>query len=380
MSGRILLVDDDQLVLESHARVLSAAGFAVEGVNDGEEAVVRVDQGFDCILSDIHMPGMDGLTLLKRVRERDLDVPVILVTGEPSLETAMRAIQFGALRYLPKPVAAAELADAVREAVRLRKLARLKREALELTSSFAGRAGDRAGMEATFARALASLWPAFQPIVFARERKVLAYEALLRSAEPALPDPGAVIETAERLGQIHLLGRTVRARIAGHIPATPGDAAIFVNLHPEDLQDADLWDGNSPLVRHAARVVLEITERAPLDHIGDVRDRIARLRELGFRLAVDDFGAGYAGLTSFAAIEPDFVKIDMALVQGIDSNPVKHRVVSRMTELAHDLGMQVIAEGIEKPGERDALVEIGCDFLQGFLLAMPGRPFPDVNW
>lgn len=380
MSGRILLVDDYQLILDAHACVLSAAGFTVEGVKDGEEAVERVDQGFDCILSDIHMPAMDGLALLKRVRERDLDVPVILVTGEPSLETAMRAVEFGALRYLPKPVAAAELVKVVREAVRMHRLARVKREALELTSNFPGLAGDRAGMEATFARALGSLWMAFQPIVYAREQKILGFEALLRCPDPALPDPGALIDTAERLGQIHVLGRTVRDRIAEQIPAAPDGVTIFVNLHPDDLEDEDLWDGNSPLLRHAARVVLEITERAPLDHVAALRSHIARLRELGFRLAVDDFGAGYAGLTSFASIEPEFVKIDMSLVRDIDHNPVKHRVVSRMTELAHDLGMLVIAEGIETPAEREALVRIGCDFLQGYLLAMPGKPFPAVQW
>lgn len=380
MAGRILLVDDDPLTLFSHERALVGAGFTVQTANDGEAAITKVGDGFDCIVSDIHMPGMDGLQLLRRIREQDLDVPVILATGEPSMESAIRALEYGALRYLTKPIALGELVATVKEGVHMCALARVKRDALAVTSTYRTLAGDRAGMEATFASALGSLWMAFQPIVHCREQKIYGYEALMRSKEPALPDPGSVIETAERLGTLDLLGRTIRDLVAVQIPAAPPEPAFFVNLHPNDLQDEDLWDGNSTLVQHASRVILEITERAPLDHVAGLRDRISQLRELGFRLAVDDFGAGYAGLTSFANIEPEIVKIDMSLIRNVDTNTVKHRIVSRMTQLAHDLGILVVAEGIETPGERVALTDIGCDFLQGYLFAMPGKPFPEVSW
>jgi EAL domain-containing protein (putative c-di-GMP-specific phosphodiesterase class I)/ActR/RegA family two-component response regulator len=380
MGGRVLLTDDDQFTLIAHERALAAAGMDVVSVGDGDAAIARLGDSFDCIVSDIHMPGLDGLQLLRRVRERDLDVPVILVTGEPSLETAIRALEYGALRYLTKPVAAADLVGTVREAVRLCALARVKRDALAITGNFPILAGDRAGMEATLASALDSLWVAFQPIVHARGQRILGYEALLRSKEAALPDPGAVLETAERLGRLHTLGRTVRDRVATTIDSAPVEPCFFVNLHPEDLLDEDLSDANSLLARHATRVVLEITERAPLDRVGDLRERIARLRELGFQLAIDDFGAGYAGLSAFTNIEPEYVKIDMSLVRGIGTSAVKRRVVSRTTELAHDLGMQVVAEGIQTAEERAVVTELGCDFLQGYLFAMPGRPFPDVSW
>lgn len=380
MSGRIMLVDDDQLTLFSHQRVLTAAGFDVESADDGEAAIAKVDEDFGCIVSDIHMPGMDGLQLLRRVRARDLDVPVILNTGDPSLDTAIRALEYGALRYLTKPVAPAALVDAVQDAVRIHTLAQLKRDALAIVGGYPGLAGDRAGLEATFARALDSLWVAFQPIVCAREPRVFGHEALLRSTDPALPDPGTVIDAAERLGALTLLGRTLRDRAAAAIPDAPADHCIFVNLHPDDLLDENLYDSGAQLSRHALRVVLEITERAPLDGIRDLQERMARLRKLGFRLAVDDFGAGYAGLASFARIQPEIVKIDMSLIRGIDASAVRHRVVARMTELAHELGIQVLAEGIETQAERDTLTSIGCDYLQGFLLARPGQPFPAVSW
>jgi EAL domain-containing protein (putative c-di-GMP-specific phosphodiesterase class I) len=130
----------------------------------------------------------------------------------------------------------------------------------------------------------------------------------------------------------------------------------------------------------ASTVVLEITERAALDDISDLRTRVARLRTMGFRLAVDDLGAGYAGLTTFATLEPEVVKLDMSLVRDVDKNPVKRRVIDKMTALSHELNMLVVAEGVETVAERDVLRAVGCDLLQGYLIARPGRPFPGVVW
>ena len=102
--------------------------------------------------------------------------------------------------------------------------------------------------------------------------------------------------------------------------------------------------------------------------------------EITERIAIDDLGAGYAGLTSYTALEPDIVKLDMSLVRDVDRDRKKEAVVRSMTSLCKDLGMLVVAEGVETVGERDALVEIGCDLLQGYLLAKPGRPFPAFVW
>jgi EAL domain-containing protein (putative c-di-GMP-specific phosphodiesterase class I) len=136
----------------------------------------------------------------------------------------------------------------------------------------------------------------------------------------------------------------------------------------------------APLSRVADRVVLEITERASLDGIVDVRSKLAELRKMGFRIAIDDLGAGYAGLTSFTTLEPDFVKLDMSLIRDVDTNATKQKLVSTMTSLCKELGMMVVAEGVETAGELGVLVEMGCDLLQGYLLAKPGRPFPTFVW
>ncbi len=377
----MLIVDDDDALAVSLGRLATKAGYTVTIAANGEAAVEMLARAsFDAIVSDIQMPGLDGIQLLRRVRERDLDVPVILMTGEPTMDTAMRAIEYGALRYIGKPFLASELVSIIANAVRLRRLARTKREALELLGAEAKLVGDRAGLEATFGRALGSIWMAFQPIVSLSDRSVFGHEALLRSTEPALPHPGAVLDAAERLDRVHAVGRVVRDRVAEVIAQAKDGDVFFVNLHAHDLLDESLASPASPLSRVASRVVLEITERASLDGLRDIRDRTKALRDLGFRLAVDDLGAGYAGLTSFASIEPEVVKIDMSLVRGIDTNPVKRAIVDKLTALAHELHILVVAEGIETTGERDALAAIGCDLLQGYLFAKPGKPFPQVAW
>jgi EAL domain-containing protein (putative c-di-GMP-specific phosphodiesterase class I) len=156
----------------------------------------------------------------------------------------------------------------------------------------------------------------------------------------------------------------------------PDHAALFVNLHTHDLLDEDLFEADRPLARIASRVVLEITERASLHHIVDVQARIARLRESGFRIAVDDLGAGYAGLTSFAHLEPEVVKLDMSLVRDVHAQPTKQTLVRTMIAMCRELGMQIVAEGVETPEERDAILEAGCDLMQGYLFAKPGPGFP----
>lgn len=376
---RILLVDDDPHVLKSLLRVLQSAGYDVTTATNGADAVAHAAKSrFDVILSDISMPNMDGIQLLREVREHDLHVPVILMTGDPSVSTAISALEYGALHYLTKPLNPALVEKEIQRAVQVHRMARLKQQAAELLGNGGMLAADRAGLEASFERALEKLWMAYQPIVIAKTRAIYGYEALMRSTEPSLPHPGAMLDAADRLGTLQLLGRRVRELSPEPMEAAP-DAMLFVNLHVTDLVDPMLVDPSTPLAKMANRVILEITERASLNEVSDARNRVAELREMGYRIAVDDMGAGYAGLSSFAQLEPEIVKLDMSLIRDIHKNSTKQKVVRSMTALSQDMGMLVVAEGIEVIEERDILIELGCDLLQGFLFAKPGKPFPDVS-
>lgn len=374
--SRVLIVDDDEAVLRVHKRALSGGGFDVETAISGQEAITALNRSaFDVVLSDIDMPGMNGIQLLEQVRSIDVDVPVILITGAPSVETAVQALDRGALRYLSKPTSLSDLIKATADAVLVHRLAVAKRQALALVGGHSHFSGDHAALTVSFDRALSSMRMAYQPIVSWSSRKAVAYEALLRSSELSLPNPPAVLDAAERLGRVHDLGRRIRALATAPIGTLPGDVHLFLNLHPLDLLDDDLLKATSTLTPLASRITLEVTERTSLDGLRDIRSRISKIRGLGFRFALDDFGAGFGGLTTFALLEPDVVKIDMALVRGIEQEPTKQTLVKTMTQMCRELNISVVAEGVETPAERDELVRAGCDLMQGYLFARPAEGF-----
>jgi EAL domain-containing protein (putative c-di-GMP-specific phosphodiesterase class I) len=368
---RVLVADDDVLLRKTIGRVLRRAGFDAIEVDGGRAAIAALEaKPFDVIISDVHMPDGGGLDLLRAIRRIDLDVPMLLMSGEPDVEIAAKAVEYGAFRYLLKPLDNEVLAKVVQRAARAHALARVRREAFSIGGSRSG-AMDRAGMEVRFDQAVAGLSMAYQPIVEARSGALVGVEALMRSNEPSLPSPRAVLDAATQLGRLPQIGRRIRSLVAHQLAAWTDGTLLFVNLHPEDLMDVDLIADSSPLTRVASRVVLEITERASLVTSAALSERIARLRKLGFRIAIDDIGAGYSGLTSFTELSPEIVKIDMSLVRDVHLSALKQRTIAAICKLCHEVGCTVVAEGVETVDERECLTALGCDLLQGYLIARP---------
>ncbi|HYP86808.1 MAG TPA: EAL domain-containing protein [Polyangiaceae bacterium] len=370
----LLIVDDDVLVLRMTKKLLERRGYTVVACTSGDEALAALNlRTFDCMISDVQMPGINGTRLLRAVRDRDLDLPVVLITGNPDLDTAAAAVEYGAFHYLIKPVESFRLEQTVERAATAGRIARAKREYVEQYGSGVFLASDRAGVDAKLDRALATLWTAFQPIVRAADASAFAQEALLRCEEPTLANPAAVFDAAERAQRLWDVGRMVRGHVAQVVDATPGRGLFFINLHRFDLADPLLHAADAPLSRVAERVVLEVTERVSLQVTPELTDQVKNLRNLGFRLALDDLGAGDAGLTSFVRLEPEFVKLDTSLVHDLHLSEAKQRIVGSMVSLCHEMGKQVVAEGVEVLAERDALLGLGCDFLQGYLFGEPGK-------
>ena len=266
----------------------------------------------------------------------------------------------------------------MREAVKQRRLSQVRAQAMAVLAD-TGLLVDGDDRLTAFERALPSIWMAFQPVVRWPENEIYGYEALLRSNDAALPSPGAMLDAAAHLGRLPELGRAVRNDVARQCLAEGGTAQIFVNLHPLDLLDESLYASDAPLSQLASRVVLEITERATLDGIKDLQARLTKLRGLGFRVALDDLGAGYSGLSSFAQLEPEVVKLDMSLVRDVHRSPTKQKLIRSMVGLCGELGSLLLAEGIETVEERDMVASLGCGLMQGYLFARPGKGFPKVR-
>ena len=135
----------------------------------------------------------------------------------------------------------------------------------------------------------------------------------------------------------------------------------------DDERASAVPSSNAPLSKNAARVVLELTEREPPHSARHV----AVLRELGYRIALDDLGAGYADLSTLTTLRPDVVKLDRQLVRHVDRDATRRQVIRSFVGTCDDLGMELICEGVETRAELDALLRLGCDLFQGFLFGMP---------
>lgn len=378
---RVLIVDDDPDVVRISKRLLNQQpDIEVEAVQEPAVALVKSRKfDYDVIVSDIMMPGMDGIELVRGLRGFNLDVPVILLTGSPKLETAQKAVELGAYRYLIKPVEADDLIALVRKAAAGYRIARLKRQANELSGTPDQRPGDAAGLEAALSSAIRNMWVAYQPIVKAVDGSLFGFEALLRSEEARLASPGDIVDAATKLGQLQQLGRAVRDRSASDIRRAPASSRLFINVHPDDLMDLDLGHPNSRLTELSNRVILEVSEHFLIEKDAELEERLKYLKRKGFQFAIDDLGSGEAGLGGFKWLEPLIAKIDKDLTNDVDQDKRKQDIVTSMIDICHDNDIIVVAEGIETEGQMDTCRHIGCDLLQGYYIAEPGRPFPAVS-
>jgi EAL domain-containing protein (putative c-di-GMP-specific phosphodiesterase class I) len=369
MDSKVLVIEDDVLLRRAYDRILSKQHDVVS-VGSCSDALMEISRTrFDAVVSDIDLPGQSGVDLLRQLRAHNEELRFIFITGCPTQETAQDAVNLGAMGYLTKPVAADALVKIVSKATSASVSSKLT-----LPSRMVG-VTDR------FESALSKLWMAYQPIVNVTERKIVGYEALLRTTEPSLGAPPDFISAAEHLGQLDRLGQRIRKTVAETIAtATNKNAKFYINVHATDLLDPVFGSDACPLVPFADRIVLEITERASLEVIDDAHARIARLRRRGFALAIDDLGAGYAGLTSVTQLVPEVVKLDMSLVRGVDKSRLQQQFVTSISRACNGLGMLVVTEGVETIEERDTLLSLGCNIHQGYLYGRPSRTLIDPTF
>ncbi len=214
---------------------------------------------------------------------------------------------------------------------------------------------------------------AFQPIVDLPSGTPVAYEALVRGPEGQ--GAGWVFERVSEGTQYRFDQncRTVAIRTAAELNLP---CALHINFLPNAVYHPErcLRTTLAAASRHAFptdRIVFELTEGERVADKGHMRDIVEHYQSRGFRTAIDDFGAGYAGLNLLAAFQTDFVKIDMELIRDLPADPARRTIVAGIVRICADLGIEVIAEGIESTGERDVLLDLGVTRQQGYLFAKP---------
>jgi EAL domain-containing protein (putative c-di-GMP-specific phosphodiesterase class I) len=211
----------------------------------------------------------------------------------------------------------------------------------------------------------------YHPIVEATTQRVFGYEALARGVMRSLRSPEVMFEVAAEADLLWELSRLCRARaVEGMAARLAAGEHLFLNVDPQDFADPE-FDERTLGVADPRQVVIEITERTAIKDYPKFRGRLRAFRDAGFRFAVDDAGSGYAGLGSIANLEPDFIKLDMSLINCIDTNFIKQNLVETMVRFANDQGAMVIAEGVERAEEFDAVRALGVHLVQGFFLHPP---------
>jgi EAL domain-containing protein (putative c-di-GMP-specific phosphodiesterase class I)/FixJ family two-component response regulator len=388
-AARILVVDDSATNTSLLEQVLSRAGLGiVTSCNDPREvATLLRDVRPDVVLLDLHMPHVNGFELLELISRQAAGefLPVLVVTADTTRDAVHRALETGAHDFLTKPFDVTEVALRVRNLLRTRSVyLELRRERARLQdhldildvqtpaqeSSWDER---RVRVEKVIERGGPRM--VFQPVIDLNDGRTLGYEALARFDDEPLRSPDRWFAEAEAVG----LGREIEIQAVTsalkHLALLAPGQLLGVNLSPATVLSD--WRAELEPTINWGNVIVELTEHVVIEDYQAIERSLRDIRQLGTGLSVDDTGAGFASLRHILDLAPDYVKLDISLCRGIDHDPARRALASALVAFTRDVGIVLIAEGIETQDERRALSELGVQYGQGYLLGRPAA-LPDL--
>lgn len=380
----VIVADDDPHIRVYLELVLRGQGFEVEGVvADAPSAVELAARAQPSVaLLDLRMPGGGGLEAARRIAEVSPATRIVIFTADTDAQEILPLLRVGIDGYVVKGTPPDRLAAAIRNAhagsadlapgastVAVHELtSRLQAE--EADALRRQQARDRISDTIASNR----FRVVHQPIIDLRDGTTCGVEALTRFTGPPDRPPDQWFDDAEQVG----LGPTLEVTTAGAALDLLDDlsAEIFmtVNASPAMVLGGGLdalMTGLDP-----SRVVLELTEHAPVADYQALNEALAPWRSAGGRVAVDDAGGGYASFAHVISLLPDFIKLDISLVRDIHIDRPRQALARAVTGFASELGVTVIAEGVEEAAELEVITDLGTQLAQGFHL---GRPRPLVE-
>jgi EAL domain-containing protein (putative c-di-GMP-specific phosphodiesterase class I)/GGDEF domain-containing protein len=252
-----------------------------------------------------------------------------------------------------------------------RQIYRAVRDAASSSNSIEQREFGRKAADLRETLRTGGLYIDYHPIVVTETQEIFGYEALARGNLKSMRRPEVMFEVAGQTDMIWELSRLCRnTAISGMKKRLENDQLLFINVDPHDFTDPAFTETDMD-VPDPSRVVLEITERTAIRDYPKFRGRLKDFRDRGYRFAVDDAGSGYAGLGSIANLEPNFIKLDISLINCIDVNFIKQSLVEQMVAFANKHNAMVIAEGVETAEEYETVKSLGVHLVQGFYLHPP---------
>jgi EAL domain-containing protein (putative c-di-GMP-specific phosphodiesterase class I) len=384
LSQKILAIDDDADVGALVDEVAQAMGIPCTVTTDAESFMRALTPDTTMILLDLMIPGLDGIEILRKLADEGCRAGIVMMSG-----IGKRVI---------------ESADALGQSLGLRIVGHLAKpfRIAELEALLAGqiecapKPPVRSSREIHFEEA--ELWLAverdefvlhYQPQIEIATGKVVGVEGLVRWEHPrhGLIFPDNFIENAEEIGLIDQLTLLVFDHGLSEIGRFAGEDKkpinLSLNVSARSLHDLELPNRFIEMVKahdfQPENVILEITESGLIRGLSRTLDVLIRLRMKNVRLSIDDFGTGYSMMQQLKNVPATEMKIDKSIVQNISTD--NNRVILQKTiELGHELGMKVVAEGVDTEGQLNFLLEQGCDIAQGWLFSAPLSSEKLVSW
>ena len=385
----LLIVDDEPQVRKLLETLLQHEGYQTLTAGSGEEALQLVaQQPPDLILLDIMMPGMDGYEVASQLKgdETTAGIPIIMLSALSEPSARVNGLEAGAEEFITKPVERVELWLRVRNLLRLKTRGDWVSHSRELAQRPTGmNVHDlaRQDLENALRQAVEhhEFTLHYQPKVEVASGRLCALEALLRWERPdyGAVSPAVFVPILESLGLIVPVGRWVIEQVCRQIAEWQqgpiGPVEVSVNVSGHQLIEGDLIADIARLLKqHQVEphwLEVELTEGSLMENTQHTIASLQRLHTMGVKISIDDFGTGYSSLAYLRRFPIDTLKIDIAFIREVTSNPQDAAITRTIIELAHSLNLRVVAEGVETQAQLAFLKEAGCDQIQGYLFSRP---------
>jgi EAL domain-containing protein (putative c-di-GMP-specific phosphodiesterase class I)/CheY-like chemotaxis protein len=380
----ILAIDDNSYIGELILATAQNMGLSCTVADNAEDFLEKLGPGTTLILLDLVMPDVDGVELLRLLAERRCKAGIVLMSGvgKRIIETAeelARALGLSIVGHLQKPFRISALQEIVAQNIQPEP-----NHSSPQRPAFVTDDGDLSGAIERDEFILH-----YQPQIEIASQSVVGVEAVVRWRHPVhgLVFPDNFIPRLEALGLIDTLCWLVMNRalaelslfsVHGNLPT------VSINVSVRSLHDLKFPDKVVSLAEKLAvpldRIILEITESGLINELSSTLDVLARLRMKAIKLSIDDFGTGYSMMQQLRLIPATELKIDKYFVQHIFSQDSARVLVLKTIEIGHELGMKVVAEGVETVEQLDFLRGHKCDIVQGYLFSRPLPPTEFVAW
>ncbi|MBE9051443.1 EAL domain-containing response regulator [Nostocales cyanobacterium LEGE 11386] len=383
---KILVIEDEESVRENLLDLLEAEDFETITAANGKIGInLAISTVPDLILCDMMMPEMDGYSVLTALRQEPLTatIPFIFLTAKSAKADFRQGMDMGADDYLTKPFTRAELLSAIMN--RLERQATLKKY-LSNQTAIKTLSPKMQLLEMNLHRVVQQqkfqeFEVYYQPIVNIASGKIIAAESLLRWHSPELGtvSPTEFIPLAESTGLIIPIDQWVLKNVCEQIKAWQNigvfSLRVAVNISVIEFNHPDFIRKILEFLKvnklEPKYLELELTESMIMQNANGAIATMNELQKMGVRIAIDDFGTGYSSLIYLKNLPINTLKIDRYFIHNVAQDSQKSAITKALIEMAHNLHMQVIAEGVETEAELNFLRQNNCDAMQGFLFSRP---------